>query len=288
MSRPTTRGISSGVKTEIQTPSPWIEPLAAYLAWMRSARRSEGTIYLHSYHLRRYAHRTRRAPWPVTVEELADYLGTHSDLGASSLRTMRQVLRGFYAWAHVVGRVDANPAAHLLSIRATVGIPRPAPEHAVKVGTHHKSERSRLMVRLGVNAGLRCCEIAAVHTRDVFEDLVGWSLIVHGKGDKKRTVPLPDDLAGALRTAEPGYLFPGKINGHLSPSRVSELISEALPPGITAHQLRHRYATRAYQHGGRDIRAVQDLLGHAYVSTTQIYTAVDDAAKRRAALAAAS
>lgn len=143
------------------------------------------------------------------------------------------------------------------------------------------------MLELALNAGLRCCEICKVHSRDVFADLVGWSLVVRGKGKRQRIVPLSDDLARRLRDVD-GYAFEGQIDGHLSAGYVSKLISAALPPGVTAHPLRHRYATRAYELGGRDIRAVQDLLGHAYVSTTQIYTAVSDEAKRRAALAAAS
>ena len=143
------------------------------------------------------------------------------------------------------------------------------------------------MILLAVRCGLRCREICQVHTNDLFEDLIGWSLIVHGKGDKQRVVPAPDDVRVAIQSRENEYLFPGQIDGHLSPARVSELISEALPPGVTAHMLRHRYATRAYQLGGRDLRAVQHLLGHAYSTTTEIYVQTDDAAVRRAALAAA-
>lgn len=197
------------------------------------------------------------------------------------------MLRGFYTWAHVVGRIDENPAANIPTVRAVPGLPRPAPEHAVGVGRRNADERTGLMLELAVNAGLRCCEICKVHSSDVFADLVGWSLLVRGKGKRQRFVPLDDALARRLLELD-GYAFAGQIDGHLSASYVSKLISSALPPGVTAHPLRHRYATRAYELGGRDIRAVQELLGHAYVSTTQIYTAVSDESKRRAALAAAS
>ncbi|WP_277601910.1 tyrosine-type recombinase/integrase [Microbacterium endophyticum] len=75
----------------------------------------------------------------------------------------------------------------------------------------------------------------------------------------------------ARRNHEPedasGHLFPGQIEGPLSVTRISELINEALPPGVAAHQLRHRFGTRAHQLGGNDLRAVQKLLGHANVST---------------------
>jgi integrase len=275
------------VKTEIPTPPTWQEPLAAYLDWLTAARRSEGTIYQHSYHLRRFAHTSTYPPWPVTVEQLARYMATLNHLKASPRRTARQVLRGFYAWGQVVGRWPMNPALHLPAIRGDVSVPRPAPEHSVRVGLHNREARTRLMVQLAARAGLRCREVCQVAREDVVDDFVGFSLLVRGKGDKQRMVPIPAELAYAIRDCPPGYLFPGQIAGHLSPARVSELISEALPPGVTAHMLRHRYGTRAYQQGGRDIRAVQRLLGHANITTTQGYVDVADDAVRLAAMAAA-
>lgn len=275
------------MRHEVITPDDWVEPLAAYTKWLHSSRKSLGTIKQHNYQLRRYAADTRLPPWPVTLEQLSDYLGSLA-IGASALRTKRQALRGFYLWAMVVGRHPSNPAAHLPSIKVLPGLPRPATDHAVRVGRRDADERVRLMLELAVNVGLRCCEICKVHTRDVVPNLLGWSLVVIGKGGRSRLMPLEDGLARQLRAHPEGFLFEGQIDGHLSAARVSELISEVLPPGVTAHKLRHRYATRAFHLGGKDMRAVQELLGHAYVSTTQIYTEVTDEDKRYAALAAAS
>jgi len=273
------------MKTEIAVSPGWFDPLSAYLDWMRSARKSDGTIYQHSYQLRRYAAATGAPPHPASLDDLVGYMASLDHLGASARRTARQALRAFYGWGELTRGWD-NPARHLPPIKAPRGIARPAPEHSVRVGLSTTEQRVRLMIRLAVNAGLRCREICQVHTNDVVRDLVGWSLIVHGKGDKQRQVPLPDALAHELARRDAGYVFPGQINGHLSPSRVSELISDALPPGVTAHMLRHRYGTRAYNLGGKDMRAVQELLGHAYISTTQIYVGVEDDALRRAAAAA--
>lgn len=111
-----------------------------------------------------------------------------------------------------------------------------------------------------------------------------------------RRVPLSDDLAEQVQARGTGWTFQGQMRdgraihgdrsaGHLSAGRVGELVSELLPDGWTTHTLRHRFASAAYR-ADRDIRAVQELLGHVSVATTQVYTAVPDDAKRRAALAA--
>lgn len=276
------------VKLNVIPPSTWDEPLTAYLMWMRSAQRSAGTIKQHSYALRRFAVDLRVDPYPVTAEQLAAYLGGLAELSPAALRSKRQALRGFYSWGQLTGRWAENPALLLPVIRTTAGVPRPAPEHSVRVGLAAADERVRVMIMLGTQAGMRCREICMVHTRDLQRDLVGWSLLVHGKGGRRRMVPIPDELAAYIRRHDDGYLFPGLIDGHLSAGYVSKLISRALPPGVTGHQLRHRYGTRAYQLGGRDLRAVQTLLGHASIATTQIYVAVEDDAVRRAALAAAA
>ncbi len=124
-----------------------------------------------------------------------------------------------------------------------------------------------------------------VHSRDVIESLDGWVLCVHGKGGKTRMLPLVDDVARRLRARPKGYAFPGQIDGHLSPAHVGKLIARVLPDHWTAHTLRHRFATAAYR-ADRDLIAVQQLLGHSSVATTQRYTALPNDALRRAVMGA--
>jgi integrase len=83
-----------------------------------------------------------------------------------------------------------------------------------------------------------------------------------------------------------GWLFPTGFGGHLTPDAVGRLVSRVLPDGWTMHTLRHRFATRGYR-GTHNLRAVQMLLGHASIATTERYLAVDDAEIRAAAMAAA-
>lgn len=278
--RPSLRFDETIMKHQIETPDSWRAELESYLSWIRNTS-PDTTAYLRSYHLRRFAAETKMPPFPMTLDFLAGYLGGHAQLAPSSRASMRSSLRSFYRWATLTGRIDVNPAAELPKVRVHPGKPRPAPDAAVEGARRTHDVRVRLMVQLAAYVGMRCGEIAKASREDIYEDLVGWSILVHGKGNKERVVELRDELAHVLRQLPPGYLFPGQINGHLSASYVSKLISAALPEGVTAHMLRHWFGSKAYNHS-RDIRAVQELLGHASVATTQIYTAIADDVKRRA------
>lgn len=143
------------------------------------------------------------------------------------------------------------------------------------------------MIRLAAEAGLRRGEVAVVHSRDLLKDLAGKSLLVHGKGDKDRVVPLCESLGRELAVRmrkQPGWLFPGNIGGHISPAWVGKRVGRLLPEGITMHSLRHYFATGTYRRS-RDLLAVQQLLGHTSPAITQLYVQVDQD-RLRAALAA--
>lgn len=272
--------------TENASPDHWTEPLRRFDRYLMSAGIARSTRQLRHHQLRRAARWLKCPPEEVTYERLERYVG-HSAWKPSTRRNARAALRVFFAWALVRGLVESDPAAALPSVRVPTGTPRPAPDHSLRSGLRWADSRVELMIRLAAHAGLRCCEIAAVRPRDVETDMVGSSLRVVGKGSRVRLVPLPDDLAAVVRNHDGEWLFPGQIDGHLSAAYVSKLVSQSLPEGVTAHMLRHRYATRAYA-AERDLLAVQRLLGHASVATTQVYTRVPDGALRSAALAAAA
>ena len=98
-------------------------------------------------------------------------------------------------------------------------------------------------------------------------------------------MPVSDQLAGEILAVTTTYLFPVYGGGPITPAHLGTLIAKALPGDWTAHTLRHRFATRAYQ-AERDLRAVQELLGHVSPVTTAIYTKVGNDAMRLAASAA--
>lgn len=174
------------------------------------------------------------------------------------------------------GPLDSIPAP-----RVPRGVPRPLPDSTIRDALARADERTSLMIELMAYGGLRRGEVATVRA----EDVTGQWLRVEGKGGHARAVPLPPHLAARVSRGGPGYLFPGQIDGHLSARRVGELIRDCLPPGMTPHQLRHRYASTVYR-TSRDIRAVQALLGHARLDTTMIYTAVDSESTAQAAAGA--
>jgi integrase/recombinase XerC len=276
----------SAAQYQVLPSAAWQGALDAYLAWQRAAGRPESTVYQRSYALRRFAVETGSDPFAVTLDTLVGYLGSHRWAKATQ-HAQRSSLRGFYEWATFTGRIPANPAERLPAVSPPQGRPRPASEEALVEALGNADERVTLMLQLAGGVGLRCVEVARVHSDDLVQDLDGWSLRVTGKGGRVRVVPLTRRLALTLRAQPAGFVFPGQDGGHLSPAYVSKVMSRVLPAGTTAHMLRHRFASRAYVGSGRDIRAVQELLGHASVATTQIYTKVPDGALRAGVEAAA-
>lgn len=261
--------------------------IVAWGNWMRAAGRPETTIGLRTYHVRRVMATVGTSPWELTAEELVDFLASMG-WAPETRRSYRASLRAFYAWAQATGRRADSPANLIPPIRLPRAVPRPAPEDAFESALRQADERGWLMLQLAGVCGLRRGEIARLRREDIEEDLSGKSLRVRGKGAHVRMVPMPDWLAARVLACPPGWLFPSPTRpGPLTPAHVGVLVSRLLPDGWTCHTLRHRCATRAYA-ATRDLRAVQDLLGHAKPETTARYTLVPVESVRAAMMAAAS
>lgn len=120
----------------------------------------------------------------ATTAELAGYLAGQA-WQPRTIYSVRATMRDFYRFMLSEGKVKRDPAAKLPAVSIPHAEPRPAPDAiiaAAKCG-----EREKLMLDLAARQGLRRCEIAAIHSRDLVEDLLGWSLVVHGKGSRERT-----------------------------------------------------------------------------------------------------
>lgn len=241
--------------------------IASYRTHLQAGGHPERTVELRVWQLRKLADQVNLRQ--ATTADLARYLAGHGWQPAT-IYSVRATMRSFYRFMVARRYLLHDPAADLPRVRVHPPMKRPAPEDVI-AGAECPDERVQLMVDLAAREGMRRAEIAAVNTsRDLIEDLEGWSLIVHGKGGKDRLVPLHPDIAARLRALPRGWAFPSPNGGHLSPNWVGVLISRALPDGWSAHSLRRRFATRAFD-GSRDLRAVQQLLGHSSLSTTQLY-----------------
>ena len=275
-------------------PADWQPLIAAFLRHLIAAGKPASTVQTRRHQLERLARAVHAPPGSVTRDTITDF-HAEQEWALDTRRGHRNAAVAFFTWAHTTGRLASNPAAGLPVVKASSPAPRPAPDRAVKVALETPSPRTRLMLRLACELGMRRAEVAQVCTQDIEDGIGGATLRVHGKGGKIRIIPISDDLALAVEagaaghtpgSARSGWLFPGADNGHLSARWVGELCAAALPGGWTMHTLRHRFATRAYR-GSRNLRAVQTLLGHASLATTQRYTAVDENEVREAMMHAA-
>lgn len=97
----------------------------------------------------------------------------------------------------------------LQRVKPAVPLPYLCPDTVFQSAHRHADERERLMMRLAADCGMRRAKITVTRREDVFEDVLVWSLTVHGKGGKRRNVPITRGLAAVLRSQPCGYLFPG-------------------------------------------------------------------------------
>ena len=268
----------------------WGEAIDDWVEELRLEGCAMTTIRTRRQHLEQLSRERTEGPWEHTTGSLLEWVVAH-EWSIESRHAARSSLRSFYGHAVIAGRTTVDPAARLPRVKRRRGIPRPTPDDVYTAALANTTPRVRLMIRLGAEAGLRRGEIARIHTRDIVDDVVGWSLNVRGKGGQgsiTRTVPLPDLLALDMLSAADctGWLFPGGQGGHLAPQRVGDLVSAALPGDWTAHSLRHRAGTRWFRLD-HDLLTVRDLLGHSSVATTQGYVAVEHDDARRTVTAGA-
>lgn len=269
-------------------PDDWLALIVAWLDWLRAGQTAKGTMRLRGYQLRRFAaEHAEHSPMFITLDHLADWLA-RDEWSPETRKSQRAALRGFFSWMQITERRADDPSRLLRRVRVPSTPWRGIDEASVSRITRSSNERIALLSRMASTLGMRAAELAVSHSADVFTDFVGWSITVHGKGGKVRVVPLPDELALELIGRGAGYFFPGRAgDGHLSPGHITRLLSQALGSAGTGHGLRHRAAGHFYTGTDYDVRAVQELLGHASMRTTQIYLPARTDQMRRGVMAAA-
>lgn len=237
---------------------------------------------------------TRGALARVSAADLRAYLAHRRNSGLTNASAARE-LSAVRAFLHFAGGEEGE-LPRVRGPRAKKGVPRPvSPEEAVALAEEVAEDarepwiaaRDLAVLLLLYGAGLRIGEAMAL-TGAILP--LGETLRVTGKRDKTRIVPLLPQVREAVEdyvrrcpygTAPGEQLFRGARGGPLSPAIIRRSVRAArtrlgLPPRTTPHALRHSFATHLLGRGA-DLRALQELLGHASLSSTQIYTAVDAA-----------
>ncbi len=235
----------------------------------------------------------------ASSEDLRAYMASLGRRGLSPRTAARRLstLRQFHKFLYAEGLRGDDPAAALDSPRQGRRLPRVLSEAEVDqllAAARHRDgpEGARLLALLELlyASGLRVSELISLPLAAVRRD--PRVIFVRGKGGRERMVPLGEPARAAVAAylplrrhflpekADPPWLFPsGSRGGHLTRQRVGQLLKAlAVEAGIprdkvSPHVLRHAFATHLLDHGA-DLRALQQMLGHADISTTQIYTHV--------------
>jgi len=264
---------------------------------MMSAERgaSRNTILAYRRDLEQAAELVRGSLAAADAAALRALMAAYRTLAASSAARKLSALRQFFAFLEDEGERSDNPALDIARPATRRPLPRilshddvdrlfaQASEEAAGEAAPASAMRMLLLLELLYGSGLRASELVSLPRRAVAGERQ--FLIVRGKGDKERLVPLSDRAREALDRWLPlladgtSWLFPsGKA--HVSRVRLFQMLRELAaragidPAGVSPHVLRHAFATHLLE-GGADLRALQMMLGHADIATTEIYTHVD-------------
>jgi integrase/recombinase XerC/integrase/recombinase XerD len=283
----------------------WDEALAAFdrdLGARGSAERTRRAYGVDLGGFREYAGERGLGPGDVRHRDVRRFAAALSEAGAAPATVARKLaaLRSLYAFLVATGRLAANPAELVSSPKRSEKLPKVLSTEQMRdllerIPARTPLElRDRAMLELAYSCGLRCEEIVNLDLGAL--DFESERLRVLGKGSKERLVPVGEPAQRALRRYEERgrralavdrrerALFLSKSGRRLSNSDVTRRLGlwtaqAALAGGISPHSLRHSFATHLLE-GGADLRTIQELLGHASISTTQIYTRVDAARLR--------
>jgi integrase/recombinase XerD len=263
----------------------------AHLAHLKAAGKSTNTIQDRGRLLR---YLDRELPYGVdraAVEEWEAFLGQEGMDGRPRFAQWTRVTywmhgNGFYAWAVRRGHIDWNPLDYIQRPKKPIGVPHPVTDEQLAYAVGNSARPYRTAILLAAYAGMRAGEVAAATKRQISQNPIR----VHGKGDKQRIVP-----NHALILAELAHLKDGPVlarpNGmHYTGDAASQMMSEHLTslglPEVTLHWFRHWFATTMLRGGPEDareedlrpvdLRTVQELMGHASVADTMVYTQISD------------
>lgn len=260
---------------------------------------SKHTCAAYEGDLRQYLESLKgKDPLKATSDDVSDFLWdlkTKQNLEARSLARKIETLRSFYAFQAAERRIEKSPVEGMRAPKLPSRLPKALPAQEVErllsaPTPNYESLRTRAMVELLYATGMRVSELLGLKL-DALNLQDGWVRVL-GKGSKERLIPMHQRAITMLRQylaererrhkAAGTEVFLSRRGGALSrPQFWRDLVALGKAAGLKAklhpHLLRHSFATHLLA-GGADLRSVQELLGHASLSTTQIYTHVDASA----------
>lgn len=259
--------------------------LREHLVWMRLQGRSDRTLAARRRAVVRLAEHLGADPAHAGFDQLYGWQVALLRVSKTLVRHQTALVRPFYGWLHALGHRADNPAALLPLPKARRGVPRPIAEATLITAITSAPPRLLPWLLLAGWSGLRAEEIARIAVEDFFVDADGETWVrVLGKGDVIRHAPIPrwawPLIAATLPATGRAWRRVRGRDRNIAPvtaQHVSQYCNHYLRHKVgvddTLHSLRHRVATLTYEQTG-DLRLVQDLLGHAQLSTTAVYTRV--------------
>jgi integrase len=250
--------------------------LSAHLTWMRVRALSPATIQQRRLVLSKINRDMGKSVLACTEAELDAW---QRGLTVSVVTRSGYVsnVRSYFRWAREFGVTDSRADRVLIRPKRPRALPRPMPENDLAMAIRMAPQPYRLWLVLAAYEGLRAGEIARLDRSDVMETANLPVLVLNGKGQKQRIVPLAPTVVDELhRYGMPsrGPLFRRPTGTPYPPhdvSRWASLYLHGMGIALTLHSCRHRLATELYRESGGDLRVVQEMLGHASPSTTAIY-----------------
>jgi integrase/recombinase XerC/integrase/recombinase XerD len=283
----------------------WEDALAAYDRDLRARGSAERTRKAYGIDLGGFAEWAGEqglAPADVRYRDVRRFGAGLSNAGAAPATVGRKLaaVRGLFGYLVRTEKVGANPAELVSSPKRSEKLPQVLTTEQMRallerIPAQTPLElRDRAMLELAYSCGLRCEEIVNLDEGSL--DFETEQLRVLGKGSKERLLPVGEPAQRALRRyldkgrhalavdKREKALFLSKSGRRLSNSDITRRLGlwtreAALAAGVSPHSLRHSFATHLLE-GGADLRTIQELLGHASISTTQVYTRVDAARLR--------
>ncbi|MDE5691420.1 MAG: tyrosine-type recombinase/integrase [Alistipes sp.] len=236
-------------------------------------------------------------PREVTVAHVREWMVHRTEegrIGAATMNRELSSLRTLFRWLHRTGAIDKDVLRPLASLKTSRRLPAFVPESRMSAivseceydSDEFLTERNSLAVLLFYSCGLRLAELVGIDRDDLSAD--GSSLRIRGKGDKERMVPLLEEVRDKIGhylqvierqkicNSEEKALFLTQQGKRISRTTVYRLVQDELTrAGVqgkkSPHVLRHTFATHL-MNGGADMREIQELLGHASLQATQVYT----------------